>query len=232
MVAMMCAHGARPDGGHLAQAVARRRSVGTVTALLDAGAPVEGEGSDRPDGSEPTALQLAVRWGDDVLAALLVQRGANPERVTAADRSIGQLGPDALDAMLRLALRQGDVDGVRTLLDLGAPLEGAPGNDFTPLHEAAWSGQAAVVTELVRRGAALSFSGGGSAIGATLHGSRHCVDPEGGPTMAPWEEIPQQPYREIVETLLAAGAAVPERLGADGPRTVTMLAELGIEPPS
>jgi len=85
--------------------------------------------------------------------------------------------------------------------------------------------------ELVERGAALSFRDGGSAIGAALHGSRHCSEPEGGPTMRTVDEIPKQPYAEIVRTLLAAGATVPDRIGENGPRGIMLLAELGVEPP-
>ena len=85
--------------------------------------------------------------------------------------------------------------------------------------------------ELVERGAALEFRDGGSAIGAALHGSRHCHDPEGGPSMQTVDEIPKAPYAEIVRMLLAAGATVPERIGENGRRATTLMAELGIDPP-
>jgi hypothetical protein len=45
-----------------------------------------------------------------------------------------------------------------------------------------------------------------------LHGSRHCHEPEGGPSMRISDEIPMEPYAKIVRLLLAAGATVPERL--------------------
>jgi aminoglycoside/choline kinase family phosphotransferase len=45
------------------------------------------------------------------------------------------------------------------------------------------------------------------------------------------DEIPLEPYAEIVRMLLAAGAAVPERLGPDGPLGATLVAELGIDLP-
>jgi len=86
--------------------------------------------------------------------------------------------------------------------------------------------------ELVESGAALQFRDGGSAIGAALHGSRHCHDPEGGPSMRTVDEIPKEPYAEIVRILLAAGAAVPERIGEHGPRATTLMAELGIDLPA
>jgi hypothetical protein len=68
-------------------------------------------------------------------------------------------------------------------------------------------------------------------MGAALHGSRHCNDPEGGPTMQIVDEIPKEPYAEIVRLLLAAGAKVPDRVGEDGPPGATLIAELGIDPP-
>jgi hypothetical protein len=69
-------------------------------------------------------------------------------------------------------------------------------------------------------------------MGAALHGSRHCHHPEGGPTMQIVDEIPKESYAEIVRLLLAAGAAVPERVGEDGPPGTTLVAELGIDPPT
>jgi hypothetical protein len=45
------------------------------------------------------------------------------------------------------------------------------------------------------------------------------------------DEIPTEPYAEIVRMLLAAGAIVPERIGENGPRALMLIAELGIDPP-
>jgi hypothetical protein len=85
--------------------------------------------------------------------------------------------------------------------------------------------------DLVERGAALTFRDGGSALGAALHGSRHCQEPEGGPSMQTIDEIPKEPYAEIVRILLAAGATVPERMGEKGARPTMLIAELGVDPP-
>jgi ankyrin repeat protein len=239
MVEMFCAHGARADAGHLHQAVWRRRPPRTVAALLDAGAPV-----DAPDQRGRTPLQVAVRWGDEPVAALLRDRGADEALVTDEDRAIGAYlsGRDrdaprgaalaTLDEMVMGAVEGGHLDAMLRLLDAGARVDGDPESEEIPLGHACWRGRVQMTRELVARGAALTFRDGGSAIGAALHGSRHCHHPEGGPSMATIDEIPQEPYAEIVRLLLAAGAPVPERIGEHGGRATTLIAELGIDPPA
>jgi len=235
MVQMLCGRGARAAAGHLHQAVLRRRPAPTVRALLDAGAPV-----DEPDERGLTPLQIATRWGDHEVAELLRQRGADPAAVTDEDRAVGaswheQVRPlgDAggLDALLDTAVQAGDIEAVRRLLDAGARLEGNPDEEIPPLGQAAWRGQAEVVRELLARGARTTW-GDGSAIGAALHGSRHCHDPQGGPTMRTVEEIPRAPYADVVQVLLDAGAPIPDSLGERAASPVTLIAELGLQPPA
>jgi ankyrin repeat protein len=232
MVAMFCASGARASAGHLHQALWRRRPPATVAALLDAGAPLE-----EPDEYGLTPLQIATRWRQPETVALLLARGADHAKVTAEDRAIAAVisgegaggPPNALADMLDLAVQAGDAEVVGVLLRAGADPEGRAGDEHTPLGQAAWRGHAGIVRELIRHGASLSWSEG-SPIGAALHGSRHCHDPEGGPTMQTIEEVPKERYAAVVRVLLEAGAVVPARLGDDGPRTATILAELGLEP--
>lgn len=81
MVEMFCTHGARASAGNLHQAVWRRRPPRTVAALLDAGAPI-----DAPDEHGLSALRVAVRWGEEAVAALLRGRGADEAAVTDEDR--------------------------------------------------------------------------------------------------------------------------------------------------
>jgi ankyrin repeat protein len=239
MVEMFCRHGARADAGHLHQAVWRRRPPETVAALLDAGAPI-----DAPDEHGRTPLQVAIRWGDDAVATLLRDRGAAADVISDEDRAIGaylsgreRTAPrDAavatLDEMLMGSIDIGHLGALRRLLDAGARVDGDPDGERIPLGQACWRGRVQMARELVARGAALAFRHGGSAIGAALHGSRHCHHPEGGPSMATIDEIPKEPYAEIVRLLLAAGAPVPERIGEDGARATTLIAELGIDPPA
>jgi ankyrin repeat protein len=239
MVEMFCTHGARADAGHLHQAVWRRRPPRTIAVLLDAGAPI-----DAPDEHGLTALRIAVRWGDDAVGALLLERGANPAAITDDDRTLGALVAGAeravppgvalstIDEMVMAAVEGGHLETMRRLLDAGGRIDGDPEREEIPLGHACWRGRIEMTRELVERGAAPTFRNGGSAIGAALHGSRHCHDPEGGPTMRTIDEIPAEPYAEIVRILLAAGATVPDRLGDSGARATMLIAELGVDPPS
>ena len=239
MIEMFCTHGARASAGHLHQAVWRRRPPRTVAALLDAGAPI-----DALDEHGLSPLQIAVRWGEEAVAALLRRRGADQTPVTDEDRGIGAYlsgrGPalpsgislSLLDEMTMMSIQGGQLEAMQRLLDAGARIDGDPDRDEIPLGNACWRGRVQIARELVQRGADLSFRDGGSAIGAALPGLRHCHDPEGGPTMRTNDEIPAQPYAEIVRVLLAAGATVPDRIGDDGPRATMLIAELGIDPPT
>jgi ankyrin repeat protein len=234
MAEMICARGARASSAHLHQAVFKRRPLTTVRALLDAGAPV-GERDD--EGLTP--LQVATRWGDHEIAALLAERGADQASVSDEDRALGAFlagsgSPPAhatgLDELLDQAVHAGDLDAVRRLLRAGARVDGDPNREHTPLAQAAWRGHADVVAELVAAGASLRW-GEGSAIGAALHGSRHCHDPEGGPTMRTIEEIPRERYARAVQVLLDAGAPVPEEMAGRRSRPTVLIAELGLDPP-
>jgi ankyrin repeat protein len=238
MIEMFCSHGARADAGHLHQAVWRRRPPRTVAALLDAGAPI-----DAPDEHGLTPLQVAVRWGEDAVAALLRERGADAAAITDDDRPLGALvagkeravpagvALSMIDEMVMMSIQSGHLESMRRLLVAGGRIDGNPDCDEIPLGHACWRGRVEMTRDLVQRGAALTFRDGGSAIGAALHGSRHCHDPEGGPTMRTIDEIPTEPYAEIVRILLAAGATVPERIGDNGTRATMLVAELGVDPP-
>jgi ankyrin repeat protein len=238
MIEMFCTHGARASAGNLHQAVWRRRPPRTVAALLDAGAPI-----DAPDEHGLTPLQIATRWGEEAVASLLSERGADRSAVTDQDRALGRClsgnggAPDEialaiLDEMLMLSVEGGHIEAMRSLLDAGARIDGDPESEEVPLGHACWRGRVEATRELVARGASLAFRDGGSALGAALHGSRHCHEPEGGPSMRTLDEIPREPYAEIVRLLLAAGAPVPERIGENRAHTVTLMAELGVEPPA
>ena len=231
MVETLCARGARASAANLQQAVFSRRSVRAVVALLAAGAPV-----DTPGDGGLTPLQVATRWGDTGLAALLLEHGADATAIRPEDRALGSyLGgegaapaeAEGLEAMLDAAVLAGDVEAVRRLLDAGARVEGDPEAEYDPLRQAAWRGHAAVVELLVERGAALVWERG-SAVGAALHGSLNCHDPQGGPTMRTVDEIARERYVRVIELLLGAGAGIPATLWEGAPSAISLLAELGV----
>jgi ankyrin repeat protein len=239
MIEMFCTHGARASAGNLHQAVWRRRPARTVAALLDAGAPI-----DIPDDGGFTALQIAVRWGEEEVAAALLERGADETTVTGEDRAIGRflsgqegsvpagIPLSVLDEMVMMSIQGGHFEAMGRLLDAGARIDGDPDSEEIPLGHACWRGRVQMARKLVERGASLTFRDGGSAIGAALHGSRHCHEPEGGPSMRTVDEVPKEPYAEIVRILLAAGATVPDRVGENGARGTMLMAELGVDPPA
>ena len=238
MIEMFCTHGARASADHLRQAVWRRRPPRTVTTLIDAGAPVDGQ-----DDDGLTALRIAVRWGEGTLAQILRNNGASEAPVTDEDRALGRylsgenvafsVEHAAADKLLMMSIETGHLETMRRLLDAGARVDGDPRAQQVPLGHACWRGRAQAARELVERGAALDFDDGGSAIGAALHGSRYCHDPEGGPSMRTADEVNQEPYAEIVRLLLAAGAELPKRVGDQSARRAAIrILELGVELPA
>ena len=82
-----------------------------------------------------------------------------------------------LDEMAILAIGGGHVEALGRLLDAGDRVDGDPDSDEIPLGQACWRRRVEMTRELVRPGAALAFPGGGTAVGAALHGSRHCHHP-------------------------------------------------------
>jgi ankyrin repeat protein len=255
MAEMFCAHGARASAGHLHQAVWRRRPVRMVRALLDAGAPLDirdDEGFTPLQmatrwGDRETVTLLLERGADPALVSdadrelgAFLAGGAGGDGGAGGGEGAGGAGGTAapsprvdslpvLDEMLNHAVQGGHLDAVRHLLDAGARLDGNPESADDPLGQAAWRGYADIVRELVARGARFTFDSGGSALGAAFHGSRHCQNAEGGPTMQAIDEVPQARYTAVVKILLDAGAPVPAELWDGAPSPATFIAELGLE---
>ena len=239
MVEMFCTHGARANADHLHQAVWRRRPARTVAALLDAGAPIDAPdehgltaAADRGSLGRGRGVRAPARAGRQCSSGHRrgsYARCARDRRDPSVPSGVAR---NTLDEMLMLSIQGGHLKAMRRLLDAGARIDGDPDGEEIPLGNACWRGRVQMTRELVQRGAALEFPTGGTAIGAALHGSRHCQEPEGGPSMQTVDDIPREPYAEIVRILLAAGATVPDRLGERGESGAMLIAELGIDPPA
>jgi ankyrin repeat protein len=132
--------------------------------LLDAGAALEGPGS-----NWQSALVTALAFGYADTAKVLARRGARINFVAAAGlgrlEEARQLLPQAdrvsRHAALALAAQHGRTDVVQMLLDAGEDPSryNPPGfhDHSTPLHQAVWANQRAVVALLVERGARLDI---------------------------------------------------------------------------
>lgn len=206
--------GLRPQ---LQQALVVSGRASTITALLDRGADPNESWHGR------SAYKVAVRFGRDEAAAVLAARGADTSTVNDHDRAIGACvtgrtpppvrGPVAALDVLEQVARAGHVDAVRALLDLDPSIDTVL-HRTRALHAAVWTGRGAVVKLVLERGVDLAYRNeyGGDALGATLHGSVNCQDPDGGPGSKLSEEAHPGEYPEIVEMLLAAGISVPARV--------------------
>ncbi|BEP12360.1 hypothetical protein acdb102_06710 [Acidothermaceae bacterium B102] len=214
MVELLLSYGAKPTSGHLKQAITSHHSLDIVRRLLDAGAPLS-----------RATLRLAVRWGRDDVVALLVERGADLSVVTPGDAV-----PDV--DMLHDAVLLGDVALVQAILDSGLDVDAlSERHERTALSGACWRGNAELVGLLVSSGASLEWPDG-SPIGAALHGSQHCHDPQGGPMSLPIDEVRHGDYSEVIRILLAAGATVPTDYGDEPGSAASILGDLGhvVEP--
>jgi ankyrin repeat protein len=115
-----------------------------VRELLDADPALAGAWS--PDGFQ--ALHLAAFFGHADAAKALLEHGADPStvarhqfvKVTPLHSAVASEGAESLDT-------------VKTLLAAGAPVNAGAEGGGTPLHSAAFNGNAAIVEALVAHGA-------------------------------------------------------------------------------
>jgi ankyrin repeat protein len=140
-----------------------------VRLLLDRGARVDARDAVRAQ----TALMWAVTEGHADVVKLLVGKGADVNARTTVTQPRGQYVParaggasgqgiirqralptaDGGMSPLLFAVRDGNVEMTRLLLELGADINQASGNNTSPLLIALLNGQVALATELLQRGA-------------------------------------------------------------------------------
>lgn len=205
---------------HLGRAVTEGRNAGIVVMLLEHGGDPNAK-----DDRDLTPYQYAVRRGNDEIARLLADRGADTSLVTDVDRAMGracrsgnsvaaaiQIDPD----LLCLAAKMDDVEAIAHLLDAGADINALGGQDATPpLHWAVWRSRYDAAKMLLERGASITLVNryGGTALGTCIHGSVHCDNPDGGNSHRLPSERPPGRYPEIVQMLIDAGSTLPKITG-------------------
>lgn len=182
--------------------------------LVEHGATVDLQ---RGDGR--TAYALAVRAGNIPVAEYLASVGANTQALSIADEFVGAclIGdepharvlvaqhPQLMSSLtaedrqtLALAAEEGRIESVGLMTSLGWNLsdEGAWGG--TPLHHAAWHGNANMTEQLIQLGAPVNFRDstfGSSPLAWAAHGSVNC---------RPGND---DDYKAVIDLLLHAGAS-------------------------
>jgi ankyrin repeat protein len=152
--------------------------------------------------------------GQPRAAEFLAERGARLDLVAAA--GLGRVEqmpkfflPDGaprpgvtkqqVEAAFRYACGYGRTEAVKFLLNKSIDMSAHSGDGQTALHYAAIFGKLEIIKLLLAHNAPLEVENqyGGTVLGQTLWSAAHGGDPE--------------IYAQIIETLIAAGAKVPER---------------------
>ena len=122
-----------------------------VQILVDAGADIEAEGF-----MGRTPLGLAAEEGATEILQILLGQGADNGTPEGEDKQSPAIGSEALFT----AIKKGDVETVRLLVEAGADVNAAEGfGGNTPLHEAVEEGNAEIVQILVDAGADIEAEG-------------------------------------------------------------------------
>ena len=167
-------------------------------------------------GSNATPHSVAREFGhSDIYAYLMSQTPDELKLVRAAESGdkavVRQLVGAGLSLVTSLqgedlqsiavAASSSNTAAVRLMLDAGWPTDVRGQDGGTPLHWAAWLGNAEMASDLVQRGAELEDRGDRyhlTPLGWALHGSRNCWRKEKGD------------YGATVRVLMEAGAAAPD----------------------
>ena len=136
---------------------------------------------------------LVAAWAGDepAVQSLLAENRAVVTSLSGADRR-----------QMAHAARNNNLPAVRLMLTAGLPVEARGQHGATPLHWAAWHGNAEMVREVLRHDPPLEqtdFDFGATPLGWAIHGSQHGWHRESGD------------YGATVEAIIRRGAKIPEK---------------------
>ena len=170
-----------------------------------------------------SAHQVAKKFGHDSIFNLLMERSPLPLQLITAcwlgdEPLVGRLRRDGVtfspseQRQVAHAARNNDTAALRLMLSLGLPVTVRGQHNATPLHWAAWHGNAEMVREILRRDPPLEDNQNdfnGTPLRWAVHGSENGWHRDKGD------------YETTVELLLAAGAKRPEEIsGSEAVRRV------------
>jgi hypothetical protein len=182
-----------------------------MQVLLDHGAEID---HPKSAGNESSAVLGCLANGRSEAAFYLAERGARLNLEAAAgvgrldviQRAFTESGKlkrgvtkKEIQSAFTYACSWGRINVIEFLLQKGVSLKGNGGDGQTPLHCAAIFGQLETIKYLLKFDPPLEARNmyGGTVLGQTAWSAAHGGDPE--------------VYSEIIKTLIAAGAKVPER---------------------
>jgi hypothetical protein len=182
-----------------------------LQVLLDHGAEID---HPRSAGNESSAVEGCLANGRGAAAVYLAERGARLSlqaaagvgRLDVVEQAFTESGKrkrgitkKQVESALSYAASWGRINVIEFLLKQGVSLKSHGGDGQTPLHCAAICGKLEAVKYLLKWDPPLEAKNiyGGSVLGQTMWSAAHGGDPD--------------LYTEIIETLIAAGAKVPER---------------------
>jgi ankyrin repeat protein len=166
-----------------------------------------------------SAVQVAKSFGHREIFDFLMQRSPADEKLLNACwlhdepmvRSLLAQHPDLAARLtpagrrqLAHAVRNNDTAAARLMLEAGLPLDTYTQHHATPLHWAAWHGNAELARLILRRNPALDDTSSefqGTPVNWAIHGSENGWDRKNGE------------YAATLELLLDAGAPLPDQIG-------------------
>ena len=182
-----------------------------MQVLLDSGAEID---HPKSAGNESSAVMGCLANGRGEAALYLAERGARlglraaagvgrldvvEQAFTASGKLKRGISKKQIEEAFGYACSWGRINVMEFLLEKGVSLKSHGGDGQTPLHCAAICGQLEAIKYLLEWNPPLEFKNiyGGTVLGQTLWSAGHGGDPK--------------LYSEIIKTLIAAGAKVPER---------------------
>jgi ankyrin repeat protein len=202
------------EGETVLMTAARTGDINTVKVLLDAGAIVDA----REDWHGQTSLMWAAAQKHPEVIALLVEHGADIRATSALEEWERQITmeprdkwlPPGVMTPLHFAAREGCLECISTLLDLGAEIDAVTPKDITPLLMAIINGHYDIAWALIEGGADIHISDdtNRSPLYAAVHFNIMPESNRPSPYVIPNEHT----AFELMQNLLARGADVNQQL--------------------